>query len=48
MARRKEDFEMPGIDESVQGALTGGFASYATGQHFGEVEGGKRNEKIRT
>jgi len=41
-------FKVEDIDESVQGALTGGFASYATGQHFDEVEGGERNEKIRT
>lgn len=41
-------FKLEDIDESVQGALTGGFASYATGRHIGEEQRGEWDEKIRT
>jgi FixJ family two-component response regulator len=41
-------FKLEDIDESVQGALTRGFASYATGHHFGEAQRGERNEKLQT
>jgi len=41
-------FKLEDIDESVQGALTGGFPSYAPGHHFGEAQRGERNEKVQT
>jgi DNA-binding NtrC family response regulator len=41
-------FKLEDIDESLQGALTRGFASYATGHHLGEAQRGERNEKLRT
>jgi DNA-binding NtrC family response regulator len=41
-------FKLEDIHESIKGALTGGLASYTTGQHFGEAQRGDRDEKIQT
>jgi hypothetical protein len=41
-------FKLEDIDENVNGHLTGGFGSFATGQHFGGAQRGVRNDKIQT
>jgi two-component system NtrC family response regulator len=41
-------FKLEDFHETVESALTGGSASYATGQHFGEAQRGQWDEKTQT
>ncbi len=41
-------FKLEDIHERIKGALTGGFASYATGRHFSEAQRGERDEETQT